>query len=1083
MARLIIFDNPLDSSKRRRIVLADGVPLLEWLDLNAPTPKGCTRTVWLNGRRIAEGSPHRAEAGDSVIVQMQPADPATIGLAVVQALVATAISFVVSAIFAPSRPKSGNTPAPSQVYGLTVPRNAARLGEPIPVAYGSVILTPDYAAQPYSEYQGNEQYIRTLLCLGQGEYDVHSMILGDSDAVAIPADVAAYSIFGPADHASTFGIIQGATGVRENVCTSADVADQELLAPNQASNNTPSTWYWRNASTTYILDPPGPPPDVLPTPGGAYDLSGATTPTARLAILPALPTLGAAVDAFMGSGYSDGPPAGTFYVVNHYVATAFAGGGVPGGSLVPPPGAATIGALKWVGPFETCKAGQVGISIELDFSFPYGLYDLAPSDGSISSHQVDVDVGVTPIDDAGAATGAEVIHSLTWTKTDNSALRFTEKITVASGRYRVRCNKTNDLDARPTTGERVYWTGLKFELEMATAPGAVYGNVTLAAIVLRASNAISGDAAASIRFRVTRRLPPPAGGTAVASVNPADVFADIVTARYGGNRPRNGDELDLDALDAARIRWDGHNGFNAVFDQPSTVWEALTLSVQTVSAAPLPVGTRMSLMQDGIQPDRTQIFTDANVVTGSLQISHGFDRDGTPVGQRVEYRDPRTFSAAALLDPPGAPDYETIQLFGCTDIDVALEHAILAANRRRLQRTTITFSTELEGLNCLPGDRIGVQARMPRWAQGARVVGVDGLLLKLDRPLEWTDYATHAVQMRDPMGVPHTLVPVTRGADFYEIVMPSLPFPPVVHGDPMEATQISFGVYGQEVSDWIVKAMQPQGATVAISATNYSEAVYEIATAPRVSALLHLNGTLADSAVVPNVALSYQGASLAAAVYSSGSPLLFGNPMVLLGGYSVTLEPSRSIVLPPGAFEVGTGPFTIELSFWEPYSPGTLGRIYFQLLDGGGVFRFAVVRDGSGSIYIYSPGGYSVTVTGAAYTTLHHMAICRNAAGYLALFIDGERHGNITSGGEYVPNIGTFFVPDDLSGFAAVIGGTPSAMLSSQTFYAGEWRLTVGLDRYYGPTCPVPVAPFPAAASRAVPAHLAAPALRPEVLL
>ena len=252
----------------------------------------------------------------------------------------------------------------------------------------------------------------------------------------------------------------------------------------------------------------------------------------------------------------------------------------------------------------------------------------------------------------------------------------------------------------------------------------VYGEVTLAAVVLRASNAISGDAASnSVRFRVTRRLPPPAGGALAPTSNPADAFADIVCARYGGNRPRNGDELDLDALAAARTRWAAHNGFNAVFDQPSTVWEALTLSIQTVSAAPLPVGTRMSLMQDGVQPDRTQIFTDANTTTGSLQITHAFDRDGTPVGSRVEYRDPRTFSAAALLDPPDAPDYETLSLFGCTDATVAQQHATLTQNRRRLQRTTIGFTTELEGLSCLPGDRIGVQADMPRWAQGARVVG------------------------------------------------------------------------------------------------------------------------------------------------------------------------------------------------------------------------------------------------------------------------------------------------------------------------------------------------------------------------
>ena len=830
MARLIIFENPLDSSKRRREILPAGVPLLAWLDANSPTPPGCTREVWVNGRLLHEGAPYRTGAADAVIVQMRPGLPAgvTITYLIVQALISTAISFIVSQIFAPSKPKSSNVPAPSQVYGISPPKNTARLGEPIPVIYGSVIVSPDYAAQPYVEYLGNEQYLRALLCLGQGEFDVATMLLGDSDAAALPTDVASFQIFGPAAHASTFGNIQASTGVRENVVTSADVAEQELLAPNQASNNIPSTWYWR-ATNQYQENGSPPPPAFLP---GVVDLSALETPLERINALPPNPALGTTVQACVYQEIREGgenPDTYTRIFVT-YVATAYVDGqSVPPYSLVPPPGVSTIGSLKPVGPFETCKAGQRGTSIELDFSFPGGLFDL-DSGGDLSSHHVDVRVGVTQIDDAGAALGAEVLYPFGWTATSNTALRFTVKQPVALGRYRVRAYRFNDADARPTTQERCYWTGLKFELAPPPAGTVVYGDVTLAAVVLRASNAISGDAAASVRFRVTRRLPPPPGGPTAPTSNPADAFADIVCARYGGNRPRNGDELDLDALAAARIRWAAHNGFNAVFDQPSTVWEALTLSIQTVSAAPLPVGTRLSLMQDGVQPDRTQIFTDANTGTGTLQITHAFDRDGTPAGERVEYRDPRTFSAAALLDPPGAPDYETISLFGCTDVAVAQQHATLAQNRRRLQRTTIQFVTELEGLSCLPGDRIGVQALMPRWAQVGRVMGFTNTFgyytLKVDRALEWTDGAAHAIQLRDPTGRPFTVRPVQPGATPFDLVLPSMPFTPVAHGGAMDATVLSFGVDGQEVTDWTVTAMQPQGDTVSIQAVNYDPAVW-----------------------------------------------------------------------------------------------------------------------------------------------------------------------------------------------------------------------------------------------------------------
>src|SRR4029079_16637978 len=109
------------------------------------------------------------------------------------------------------------------------------------------------------------------------------------------------------------------------------------------------------------------------------------------------------------------------------------------------------------------------------------------------------------------------------------------------------------------------------------------------------------------------------------------------------------------------------------------VWEALGLTVQTVHAAPLPVGSRMSLIHDGVQPVRSQLFTDANVAAGSLQVTHNFDTTGTPAGVRVNYRDPRSFSALALLTPPDAPDYTTVELFGCTSASVAAEHAALIA--------------------------------------------------------------------------------------------------------------------------------------------------------------------------------------------------------------------------------------------------------------------------------------------------------------------------------------------------------------------------------------------------------------------
>lgn len=811
MARLVVLANPLDPSRRRTHALDPGTLLGEWLDAHEPTPAGCTREVWVDGRQLG-AEPYHVGTDDEVLVSFRPAYVAGAYIVgyIVQALIAIAIGYALNRLFGPSKPKSGNTPSPSQVYGIAPTRNAARLGEPIPVLYGSVIALPDYSAQPYVEYVGNEQYLRALLCLGQGEFVVHEMLCGDSGATPLPADVASYQIFGPADHGSTFGVIQAATGVRENVVTSADVSDQELLAPNQASNTIPTTWYWKLVADSNGATPPP----------GAVDVSAAMNWYEMLLLLPPMPAIGSESYGIYRIDYEEGTGTPVLYWWWTWVAEPYTPGlAIPGGSLVPPPGFDTINVTKWVGPFETCKAGQAGTSVELDFTFPGGLYTM-DSAGNIFQWRVFVTVEITPIDDAGNPSGPTVATVEEFLAGSNTAQRFTRVIPKPLGRYRVRCARTSAVDGRVNTSDRTYWSGLKFELQhVGSAP--VYGNVTLAAVKLRATNGIASDAASSIRFRVTRKLPPVSGGAAIATVNPADVFADIVTAAYGGNRPRNADELDLVALNEARVRWAGHNGFNAVFDQPSTVWEALTLSVQTVSAAPMPIGSRFSIVQDGVQPVRSQMFTDKNIVRGTLQVTHSFDRDGTPAGVRVEYRDPRTFTAAAYFLPPNAPDYESANLFGCTDGAVAAEYAQLMANRRQLQRTAITFSTELEGLSCLPGDRIGVQSKMVRWAQSAAVVAVSGLVLTLDVDLVWTPGETHAILLRDPQGKAHSVHGVTRGATDHHVVMPSLPFPPVTRVDGMEPTFISFGIEGQEITDWTVNTMQPQGERVTIHAVNY----------------------------------------------------------------------------------------------------------------------------------------------------------------------------------------------------------------------------------------------------------------------
>jgi predicted phage tail protein len=235
----------------------------------------------------------------------------------------------------------------------------------------------------------------------------------------------------------------------------------------------------------------------------------------------------------------------------------------------------------------------------------------------------------------------------------------------------------------------------------------------------------------------------------------------------------------------------------------------------------------MSLMHDQVQPARTLMFTDASVVAGSLEVTQDFDTVGTPAGVRVTYRDPQTFAEAAVALPVGAPDYVSMDLFGCTSATVATEHANLIQAKRTRQRSVLKFDTELEAMMLNPGDRIGVQASTVKWAQGARVEAVLGPnTVRVDRALVFTPGATHAAQFRDETGKPYRVTPVTPGATPFELVLPAGVYVFTGANADQEATALSFGVQDAELTDWTCAKVIPNGNGYSVEAANYDPTIY-----------------------------------------------------------------------------------------------------------------------------------------------------------------------------------------------------------------------------------------------------------------
>ena len=100
---------------------------------------------------------------------------------VVASLAAGAImmagSIALNALFPPTQTKAQeNNPS----YSISAGRNGVSKWGPIPVVLGKVRALPKYAALPYTEFEGNDQYLRMLFVWGYGPMKIEDIRIGDT---------------------------------------------------------------------------------------------------------------------------------------------------------------------------------------------------------------------------------------------------------------------------------------------------------------------------------------------------------------------------------------------------------------------------------------------------------------------------------------------------------------------------------------------------------------------------------------------------------------------------------------------------------------------------------------------------------------------------------------------------------------------------------------------------------------------------------------------------------------------------------------------------------------------------------------
>jgi len=237
MARLIFLKNPLSLRTRDEHELKPGRSVIDWLLENHPPPNGCGGALrwWINGeeQKSLDNLDYVPAADDVVILAAAPGW-AAIAVAVISSIIVAALSVAIQLLFfnktTPRTPEFLQDDAqPNPAYNVRAQGNIPRLGEPVPVIYGSVLVTPDHAMQPHSWFENDEQWLDQLFVISQGEVEIHEVLLGDTPADLVVGGALTYAIVPPGQHLQTPGNLGFHANFWENVVTCPEVQSIELV--------------------------------------------------------------------------------------------------------------------------------------------------------------------------------------------------------------------------------------------------------------------------------------------------------------------------------------------------------------------------------------------------------------------------------------------------------------------------------------------------------------------------------------------------------------------------------------------------------------------------------------------------------------------------------------------------------------------------------------------------------------------------------------------------------------------------------------------------------------------------------------